>query len=50
MFCNSLYGKESEKEWMYVSLKHFAVHLKIIQHCKSTIFQCKIKIKQQKRE
>ena len=30
--CN---GKESEKEYIY--LNHFAVHLKLTQHCKSTI-------------
>ena len=28
-------GKESEKEY----LNHFAVHLKVTQHCKSTILQ-----------
>ena len=40
-------GKESEKEWIYVyvQLNHFAAHLKLTQHCKSTIFQYKIKIK-----
>ena len=40
-------GKEPEKEWIYVDvyLNHFAAHLKLIQHCKSTIFQYKIKIK-----
>ena len=27
-------GKESEKEWI-----HFAVHLKLTQHCKSTILK-----------
>ena len=36
-------GKESEKEWIYiyiyVQLNHFAVHLKLTQHCKSTIPQ-----------
>ena len=38
-------GKESEKEWIYVyvQLNHFAVHLKLTQHCKSTILQYKIK-------
>ena len=31
-------GKEPEKE--YISyLNHFAVHLKLTQHCKSTILQ-----------
>ena len=40
-------GKESEKEWMYVyvQLNYFAVHLKLTQHCKSTILQYKIKIR-----
>ena len=36
-------GKESEKEWiyMYVWRSHFAVHLKLTQHCKSIILQFK---------
>ena len=40
-------GKESEKEWLYVYawLNHFAVHVKLTQHCKSTVLQYKIKIK-----
>ena len=31
-------GKESKTEWIsaYVQLDHFAVHLKLRQHCKST--------------
>ena len=31
-------GKDSEKEWIYVYVRmnHFAVHLKLTQHCKST--------------
>ena len=43
-------GKESEKGWIYVyaQLNHFAVHLKLTQHCKSTIFQYKIKTKKNK--
>ena len=43
-------GKESEKEWIYVYVKvnHFAVYLKLTQHCKSTILQCKKKIKLKK--
>ena len=43
-------GEESEKEeiYVYVWLNHFAVHLKLAQHCKSTILQYKIKIKQRK--
>ena len=34
-------GKESKKEWIYVyvELIHFAVQLKLTQHCKSTIPQ-----------
>ena len=32
-------GKESEEEWIYlpVGLNHCVVHLKLAQHCKSTI-------------
>ena len=43
-------GKESEKEWIYVYVKlnHFAVHLKLIQHCKSTILQYKKLFKKNK--
>ena len=33
-------GKEYEKEYIYIKLNHFAVHLKLIQHCK-TILQKK---------
>ena len=34
-------GKESQKEliYVYIKLNHFAVHLKVTQHCKSTTFQ-----------
>ena len=34
-------GKESRKEWMciYIWVIHFAVHLKLTQHCESTILQ-----------
>ena len=41
-------GKESKKKWIYVYVKlnHFAVHLKLTQHC--TILQYKIKIKLKK--
>ena len=37
-------GKESEKEWIhvYVELIHFAVHLTLTQHCKSTVLQYKM--------
>ena len=37
-------GKESGKEWIYVFVLQirFAVHLKLRQHCKSTILQFKI--------
>ena len=43
--------KESEKEWIhvYLSLIHFAVHLKLTQHCQSAIPQYKIKIKNNKK-
>ena len=51
-------GKESEKKNGYVCvcvcvcvcvyLNHFAVHLKLKQHCKSTILQYKIKLKKKK--
>ena len=39
-------GEKSEKEKtrVWVKLSHFAVQLKLAQHCKSTILQCKIKI------
>ena len=45
-------GKESEKEWIYVyvQLNHFGVHLKLTQHCKSTIPQYKIRIHFKKRK
>ena len=42
--------KESEKEYiyvyiyilyMYIKLNHFTIHLKLTQHCKSTILQFK---------
>ena len=38
-------GKESKKEWIHVFLLqiHFAVHLKLTQHCKSIIPQLKKK-------
>jgi len=38
-------GKKSEKEW---DMNHFAVHLKLTQHCKSTILQYKIKLKKER--
>ena len=40
-------GKESEKQWIYVyvQLIHFAVHMKLIQLCKSTIFRIHLKKK-----
>ena len=42
-------GKESEKEWIYVyvSLIHFIVHLKLTQqtNTKSSVLQYKIEIK-----
>ena len=44
-------GKESEEEWIYVYVKLnlFAIHLKLTQDFKSTIFQYKIKIKEKRR-
>ena len=38
MFYNNL---QCKKEWIYVHVKliHFAVNLKLIQHCESTIPQ-----------
>ena len=46
----SYMGNESEKEWIHIHvwLDHFAVHLKLTQHRKSTILQYKIKIKLKK--
>ena len=40
-------GKESERELRYICVKlnHFAVYLKLTQHCKSTILQFKKKKK-----
>ena len=36
-------GKESGKEYLYLyiymKLNHFAVYQKLMQHCKSTVFQ-----------
>ena len=41
--------KESEKEQIYVHVKlnHLAVHLKLMQHCKATTLQYKIKIQKE---
>ena len=33
--------------YVHVKLNHLAVHLKLTQHCKSTTFQCKIKIQKE---
>ena len=43
-------GKEFEKEeiYVYVYLNHFAVYLKLIQLCKSTVLHYKIKMKKLK--
>ena len=30
-------GKDSEKIHMHIKLNHFAVYLKLIQHCKPTM-------------
>ena len=35
--------------YVYIQLNHFAVHLKLSQHCKSAILQYKIKIKLKKK-
>ena len=34
-------GIESKKEWIYVYVRliHFAVHVKLTSHCKSTVLQ-----------
>ena len=37
--------KESEKEWIYIQLTHFAICLKLTEFCKLSIFHYKIKIK-----
>ena len=44
-------GKKPEKEQIkvYMYLSHFAVYLKLTLHCKSTVFQYKIKIKKNKK-
>ena len=34
-------GKESIKEWIYVQLVYFGVHLRLTLYCKSTIPQFK---------
>ena len=36
--------KESEKEYIYVQLNHYAVHQNLTQHCKLTILQFKKKV------
>ena len=43
VLCNRLYGEQSKREGIYESLNHFAVHLKVTQHCKLATLQCKIK-------
>ena len=48
IFYDIYMGKEPEEEWKYVQLNYFVVHLKLTQHCKSTIFQ--YKTKQQKED
>lgn len=35
--------KEYEKEWGYIYLTYFVVHLKVIQHCESSILQKNLK-------
>ena len=40
ILCNDLYGKNIKKWiYVYVQLIHFAVHLKLTQHYKSTMLQ-----------
>ena len=36
-------GNEFEKEYMYIYIHHFAVNLKLTQHCTSIIHKYKIK-------
>ena len=43
VFCNNLHGKEFEKESIHASLSHSTIHLKLTQHCQSTILPYKIK-------
>ena len=40
-FCNDLYGNESVKGWIHAHGRqnHFALGMKLIQHCKWTIIQ-----------
>ena len=47
ILCNNLYGKRTWKtiDICIFMLKHCAVHLKLTQHCNSTILQYKTKIK-----
>lgn len=41
MFVVTCMGKESKKLLsIYLYLNHFAIHLKIIKHCRSAILQC----------
>ena len=35
-------GKVSEKEWIYAELNHFAVHLKLTQHCSQLYTKIKL--------
>ena len=39
IICNNLWCKKDLKKNVYKELNHFAVHLKRIQDCKSTIIQ-----------
>ena len=45
IFCNNLYGKRIQKtiDTCLCKLNHFAIYLKLIQHCKSTRLQSKNK-------
>ena len=37
--------RKSKEEWVFVQPIHFVVHLKLTQHCESTILQSKLKKK-----
>ena len=47
--CNACNGKKSEKRIFIYLNNHFAVHLKLTQHCKSTIFPIKKERKKKKK-
>ena len=41
---------KKNKIYIYINLNHFAVHLELTQHCKSTIIQLKKKKERKSRE